>query len=172
MTSDVSIAIATGDAGDLSVLTSPALRQCLENIAAKVPACAGARIRARSTLCGFDSFVYEAIQLGPLQEAGPALEEGGRLLIPAADIAMLIANFKAAAAGAATATVTASTMGLLWLAWDSYQSGTGKSIPPVLNIPSSVHTTASPTTTSITTTSSASCPKGTVRYAFSTRTWA
>lgn len=139
--------------GTLDVLTGPDLRQGLEDIAAKVPTCGGAKFRARQlNLCGFNGFVNDAMQLRPIQEAD-AVIGANRLLIPANDIAALIASFRAAAAGTAVVTVPAATMGLLYLAWEQIQ--TGKSVPPVLNIPSSVQTTATPT--------SSACPESTAQ---------
>ncbi|RDL38649.1 uncharacterized protein BP5553_02989 [Venustampulla echinocandica] len=152
ITSDVSISVQELASGDLEVLTGPALRQGLQDIASKVTPC-GAKLRPRLDFCGFNNFMDEATRFGPIQGADAAIGPG-RLLIPAADIAALVANFQAAAAGATVVVLPAATVGLLYLIWEQIQSG--NQVAPVIKVPESIKGTPTPTLTPTSQTSSTS----------------
>lgn len=76
----------------------------------------------------------------------------GRLLIPAADIAQLVAQFKAGADATATVVVGGGRLGFLYLLYDLWNKN--QDIAPALNIPKSMAGTA----TTMTATSTSACP--------------
>ncbi len=101
----------------------------------------------------------EAARAGPIVEAYPALEAGGHLAIPAANVARLIAE--AQAAGAVLIPPVAA-VGILYLSWTIIHLGSSNNkIPPVINVPASLVGTVTPTSTTTSTTSSAKCPEKT-----------
>lgn len=86
----------------------------------------------------------------------------GRLVIPANDIAQLVALFRTGATTVSPAAVVgAGTLGILWIIFDQYN--TNHDIAPALDVPSSVAgtTTTTKTTTTATSTSSQACPTST-----------
>lgn len=118
--------------GALNVLTGPGLREGLEDVAAKVVTC-GAKLRQRQgAMCGFNSFVEGAMRLGSMNNAEGALGSS-RMLIPASDVAALVASFQAAAAATGVAVPSAVVMSFLYLAWKQSQSENTK-LPPIIQV--------------------------------------
>ncbi|RDL35221.1 uncharacterized protein BP5553_07152 [Venustampulla echinocandica] len=155
ITKEASVIVTQDTNDNFSILLGPALRAKLIEVAKTIPAC-GAIKRAAS--CGYTAFTEAVAQFGPIGEiaeienAMPA----GRLVIPANDIAQLIALFRTGAAASVSpaAAVGGGTLGLLYLLYDQWNSN--KEIPPAIDVPNSVAGTTKTSASSSST--SAACP--------------
>jgi hypothetical protein len=84
----------------------------------------------------------------------------GRLVIPANDIAQLVALFQAGAANVPAVAVGGAALGMLWVLYDQFNHNAD--IAPVLKVPNSMAGTVTPTPTPVSSTAAATssaCPE-------------
>ncbi|KAH7403778.1 hypothetical protein BKA64DRAFT_707253 [Cadophora sp. MPI-SDFR-AT-0126] len=159
ITKQASVTVTQDADGNFSILLGPALRAKLVDIAKTIPAC-GAKKRA--VACGYQAFADAVAQYGPIAEVAEIENAmpAGRFVIPANDIAQLVALFKAGAATAASPAVIAGggTLGLLYIVYEQWNHN--QNIAPALDVPNSIAGTMTESSTTSTTTA---CPSSTAQ---------
>jgi hypothetical protein len=163
ITKEASVAVTQDTDGNYNILLGPALRAKLIDIAKTIPAC-GAKKRAAA--CGYTAFTEAVAQFGPIGEVAEieTAMPAGRLVIPANDIAQLIALFRTGAAASVSpaAAVGGGTLGLLYILYDQWNSN--QDIAPVIDVPNSVAgRTTTTTATSSSSSTTAACPGPTAK---------
>lgn len=135
--SDVEIEYQTNTDGTISILTSPALRQRLQDIANLVPACA-VKLRTRQTTsCGLSGFMDQVFADPSLVSA---LSAGlpSKPMLSASDISAIISTMSNPVNAAAAGAIVAAAAVL----WDALPASSGNSsssnipndIPPVIDV--------------------------------------